>query len=122
VQLLAGERLGRRATGRAQHADDALVRDQRHGDANPAVERAADAAPALGRGADGAVADRDALVVSKGHGEDGPQHRLTGLDLVDGQVVVVHDRGEVIGDPAERAVQRVRGQDARGGVDQRLER
>ncbi len=55
-------------------------------------------------------------------GEHGLERVPAVLDLVEREVVEGHQRGEVVRDPAERAGQRVRREDARRGVDERLQR
>ena len=50
------------------------------------------------------------------------QQRRGLVDLVDRQVVVVQQRAQVVRDPPERALERIRGQNAGSRLDQRLER
>ena len=54
--------------------------------------------------------------------EDRDEHLRRAVDLVDRELVVVEQLAEVVRDPAERVGERVRGEDARGSVDQRLQR
>ena len=53
--------------------------------------------------------------------EDGHEHLGGAVDLVDRQLVVVEQRGQMVRDPAERVGERVGGEDAGGSVDERLQ-
>ncbi len=54
--------------------------------------------------------------------EDRHEHLRGAIDLVDGQLVVVEQLAQVVRDAAERVGERVRGENAGGGVDERLQR
>jgi hypothetical protein len=62
---------------------------------------------------------RHHLVGVRPEREDGDEHLLP--HLVHGDLVEVDEAREVMGDPRQRVRQRVRRQDARRGVDERLQ-
>ena len=141
LDLGAGERdVGARAVD-VERADDAAVGDQRHGD-----ERLRDlvgagddraqrlqqrvrhvaGAPVAHDPARHAVRDRDLLghdlVDPVADGEHGLQGDAALLDLVEREVVERDEHRQVVRDAAERALEGVGGEDARRGVDERLQR
>ena len=142
LDLLAGERVtvGHVAID-VQRPHDALARQQRHAHERLGVVRRAadDAAQRLhervrhvARGAVGdhpsghARPERDRVgqdlvdpVADREHRREQPRGIV---DLVDRQIVVAQQRAQMVRDPAERAVERVRRQDAGSRVDQRFQR
>ena len=140
LDLLVAERpVGARPV-HVQRADHAVVRDQRDGDerlgglvraghhrAQRLEQRVRHVArPAVAHGpARDAAGDRDVLGHDLGHPVADREHRLELVpareDLVQRQVVMRHEGGEVVRDPAQRSLQRIGGEDPRRRVDECLE-
>ena len=123
-----------------ERADHAVVGDQRHGDerlrdlVGPGDHRAQRLEQRVRDVARTAVADRPArhaagevdvlgqdLLDPLADREHGLEVAAALEDLVQRQVVERDQRREVVRDPRQRALQRVRGEDAGGGIDERLE-
>ena len=141
LDLGLGERAADAEPVDVEHGDDAVADDQRHRDERLRLElgplddgddRVVVGALDVARAAVGdhpagdALADRERvrhhLVGVGAEREHGAQHPGGAIDLVERDLVEVEQHAQVVRDAPERVGERIRREDPRRGVDQRLQR